>query len=423
LPPLDPVQRKIFDDIENAVGNLMILGPAGSGKSVLVRHLKANSNRSLCLVSPTGLAAVNIGGSTIHSLFRLPQSEFLEPGRTKLGLKTKSVLNAIDLLVVDEMSMVRPDILDSMDALCREARGRAEPFGGLQVVLVGDPCQLPPVIRGEAEPWFEAGYGHRLAYVFDARSYRRGGFRKVELGVIHRQSDPELLRNLDNVRLARDLGRTLKYFSRAAIGDPRIVDTSVVITPYKRMALDENQRRLAALPGPPRSYAGTMEGNFNPATDCQAPEVLTLKAGALVMVLRNLTEDCVNGSLALVASLGDDAIGIELLRGGKSASLNRVFWEKLGLERDPETGRPVERVIGRFRQFPLALGYAMTIHKAQGLTLDSVVVKLDHRGTFTHGQLYTALSRTRTMADLHVSRELTPIDNVIDPRVLAFVRA
>jgi ATP-dependent exoDNAse (exonuclease V) alpha subunit len=187
------------------------------------------------------------------------------------------------------------------------------------------------------------------------------------------------------------------------------------------MAEQENNRRLRALPGPQLSWNGVIEGDFKPETDCQAPITLTLKVGALVVVVRNLDDDCVNGTLAKVTRLDQDEIEAVILKSGRVFSFTPVTWKKVVMELDRATMRLVEKVTGTFKQFPLALGYAMTIHKAQGQTMDKVALDVGFKGIFAHGQLYTALSRTRTIEDLHVNRKLFPSDDVLDGRVLRYL--
>ena len=198
---LNEQQRSLFETIENTQMNVFLQGQAGTGKSTFITYLKEHSSKRIRIVCPTAVAGVNIGGTTIHSLFKLPLSDFLvfdellKSPRKKL----KSILNKTDLLVIDEVSMVRPDILDAIDVLAKQARCSEEPFGGLQMLLVGDLCQLPPVIKSNVYHIFFNEYGHKMPYFFDAKAYQNGNFQKIELTKVYRQEDDDLLLHLMNI--------------------------------------------------------------------------------------------------------------------------------------------------------------------------------------------------------------------------------
>jgi len=420
---LDPDQKALFDRIETERGNFFIQGQAGTGKSSFIRYLREHSRKRVAVASPTAVAAINVGGVTIHSMFELPLSDFiiLRDVLYEKHFKLPQILAGTDLLVIDEVSMVRPDILDAVDALSRHLRFGLAPFGGLQVVLVGDLCQLPPVIKPSVSSVYKEKYGSDRAYFFDAHSYAEGKFEKCEFTRVYRQQDAELLENLKNLRWAGRLGETLSYFNSAKISDGRILDTAVTITPYRSSAERLNRKRLAEIKSEEICYDCETAGKFDGTADTPAPRKLILKTGALVIFNRNDSQGkrWINGSSGTVEKLGGDEIEI-LLSGGEKVSVKREVWESHAYGIDPATKEVVERVTGTFKQFPLQLGYALTIHKAQGKTLDKVIIDISG-GAFAHGQLYVALSRTRKKSDMHIKNRITESDFITDGRVIDFM--
>lgn len=418
--PLDDVQQALFDTIENTTANIFVQGQAGTGKSTFVQYLKAHTRKEYCVACPTAIAALNIGGVTLHSLFRFPFSDFFIFEKLELAQKTKQILQKRDLLIIDEVSMVRPDMLDAIDMLARQARRKDAPFGGMQVLLIGDLCQLPPVIKSHVKPVFEREYGHKEPYFFDAHAYREGNFKKVELTRIYRQSDAELLRHLQAIRSGEDVTESVAYFNTARIRDFGALKTAVTITPYRKAADDMNASRLNALKAEPRSYVCATEGNFDASKETPAPAVLTLKVGALVIFNRNISPECINGTSGIVTALDSDVIHVRLAENGMSVAVKREKWPKYAYEYNRDTGKVEETEVGAFIQFPLQLGYALTIHKAQGKTLDKVIIDMN-RGAFAHGQLYVALSRTRRKEDMHILKRVDEVDVILDVRVIGFL--
>ena len=422
LDQLNLVQRKLFDKIEHTHQNFVILGQAGTGKSTFIKYLKKNSKKRIRLVAPTAIAALNIEGATIHSMFNLPLGDFLIM-RDVLATrrrKLKSILKKTDILIIDEVSMLRPDILDIIEALCCQARGNLNLFGGLQIILIGDLCQLPPIIKNEVAPIFKAEYGTDEPYFFDAKSYQRGGFEKVELTEVYRQVDDELLTYLKNLRQDENLPETISYFNRAEDYPEDFINTAITITPYRQVAENINQRRLAALSDNERSYEATLTGSFEKMKDTPSPKTLTLKEGALVIFNKNNYPDYINGTSGIIEKLDERAIVVRCLQDNKYITVRREEWKSFAYDIDEETGEVKEKETGSFIQFPLQLGYALTIHKAQGKTLDRVIVDID-RGAFAHGQLYVALSRTRRKSDMLIKRGLSEDDVIFSKRIKSFL--
>ena len=422
ISQLNLVQRKLFDKIEHTHQNLFIQGQAGTGKSTFIKYLKKHSKKRIRLVAPTAIAALNIEGATIHSMFTLPLSDFLI-AREVLSTrrrKLKSILKKTDILIIDEVSMLRPDILDIIEALCCQARGNLSLFGGIQIILIGDLCQLPPIIKHDVAPIFKQEYGTDEPYFFDAKAYQKGGFEKVELTEVYRQQDQELLSYLQNLRRDENLPETISYFNRPEDYSPDFIKTAITITPYRQVADSLNRRRLNELKTAERSYDAKLTGSFEKMQDTPSPKTLTLKEGALVVFNKNNYPDYINGTTGIVEKLDERAIVVRCLQDNKYITVRREEWKSFAYDVDEETGDITEKETGSFIQFPLQLGYALTIHKAQGKTLDRVIIDID-RGAFTHGQLYVALSRTRKKEDMLIKRGLSEDDIIFSPRIKSFL--
>ncbi|MBP3397633.1 MAG: AAA family ATPase [Alphaproteobacteria bacterium] len=416
IPILNATQMAAFDAIERTNSNLLILGPAGTGKSTFVNYLKSASNKRIVCACPTAVSALNVGGQTIHSLFQIQPRDFIMPELLKLKAKPRNILTATDVLIIDEISMVAPDLLDAIDILARYARHNNEPFGGIQVVAIGDLFQLPPVITRDATQYYATEYGHPNAYFFDSNVYRRANFIKYNFDFVYRQNDLPLLENL--VRLRNNETDALEFFNSCRIDDASRRENAVIITPFRAVAERINATRLASIPEASIVYNGVLSGTFS-ERDTPAPLALELKVGCLVVFVKN-GDKWHNGSMGVVRSLSAREIVVQLLSDTRElVTVKPEKWQKIEYSRD-ENDRLVENEVGSYKQFPLNLGYAMTIHKAQGKTLDAVVVDVS-RGCFAHGQTYVALSRTRRAADMHIASPLSPRDVIFDSRVLDFV--
>ncbi len=415
-PILNATQLSAFDAIERTNSNLLILGPAGTGKSTFVNYLKSASKKRIVCACPTAVSALNVGGQTIHSLFQIPPRDFTMPELLKLKAKPRNILIATDVLIIDEISMVAPDLLDAIDILARYARRNNEPFGGIQVVAIGDLFQLPPVITGTATQYYESEYGHPNAYFFDSNVYKRANFIKFNFDFVYRQNDLPLLENL--VRLRNGGVEALSFFNNFRIDDVARRENAVLITPFRAVAERINATRLNQINETAVVYNGVLSGNFSDR-DVPAPLALELKVGALVVFVKN-GDKWHNGSMGIVRAMSARDITVQLLSDSReTVSVRPEKWQKIEYSRD-ENDRLVENEVGSYKQFPLSLGYAMTIHRAQGKTLDAVVIDVS-RGCFAHGQTYVALSRTRRASDMHIASPLRPRDVIFDKRVIDFI--
>src|SRR5262245_61306067 len=401
-------------------GHLFVTGRAGTGKSTLLTCLKDLIADEMVVLAPTGLAAVNVGGQTIHSFFGFPP-RLIRPDDIRRS-RNGRLMRRLKFLVVDEVSMVRADLMWAIDQSLRINRGRPrEPFGGLRLALFGDLHQLPPVINdAEVAEHLESAYGG--PFFFSIPALREGaGTSRLELSQVFRQRDEALLSVLNKVRegdvdvddLAL-LNERVHPIRTLSDGEPY-----VILTPTNAAAGRINMAYLNALPGAARPYKAATTGEFN-QTAQPTDETLMLKPGAKVMLLRNDPDRrWVNGSIARVSRLEEDRVWVEV--DGEEHEVEQASWESRRYAFDKDAEKIVETVAGTFRQFPLRLAWALTIHKSQGLTLDKVYIDLG-RGTFAHGQAYVALSRSRTMEGLALARPLRPSDILFDPAVMGYRR-
>ena len=432
---LSEEQQKAFDLIQNTKRNVFIQGSAGSGKSTFIMYMKEHLTKSMIVCSPTAIAAINVGGQTLHSFFKLPVSDFIDEEMLYKTDRRKiaEILLKTEVLVIDEISMVRPDILDAIDMICKRLRkNKAKAFGGLQVLLIGDLYQLPSIVKNQAQQLFLNEYGTSDPFFFDSYVYHEANFEKIEFTHIYRQTDDNLLENLTKLRKNEDLPNVIKYFNNCKINDKDMLDTAITITPYRNVADEINRSKLKALSGELKRYKANYNGSFVKSKNFPVQEYLELKPGALVIFCKNHQPEWINGSSGIVISMCDDFITVKLLSNGKTVFVEREEWENKEYEIIEEKvwdeelkantviKKTKEKITGTFRQFPLQLGWACTIHRAQGKTLDKVKIDIG-RGAFAHGQLYVALSRTKSYKDMHIIRPLHIRDSIINDRILKFI--
>lgn len=412
---LTPEQLAIFRRIEDGDGHLFITGRAGTGKSTLLRHLTEHSRKQIIVCAPTGVAALNVGGQTIHSLLKLPLGVIADaPLRQRTELK--QMLNSLDLLVIDEISMVNADLMDAIDRSLRQARGvRSVPFGGVQVVMFGDPYQLAPV-PGDAEERAYFADHYESMWFFDARVWREEAeLEVVELVHIHRQTDLEFKTALNAVRHGTVTAEIAQMLNDA--GARRPADDVLTLASRNDTVTRINGRALAQLPGKSKTAVAEVSGDYG-GRQYPADVELQLKLGAQVMFLRNDAEGrWVNGSLGKVVDIGG-TVWVEV--DGEQHEVEPAVWEQYRYSYSPTTKEIKREVVAEFTQFPLRLAWAVTIHKAQGKTFDEAVVDLGSRA-FAPGQTYVALSRLTSLEGLYLSRPLRPGDIIVDQRVRRFI--
>lgn len=402
--------------MEGTRRHLLVTGRAGTGKSTLLGLFKKSTSKNAVVLAPTGVAAVNAGGSTVHSFFKFPP-EVLAREKVKFLPEKRELLESLETLVIDEVSMVRADLMDAVDISLRQNRGRDVPFGGVQLILFGDLYQIPPVVEDpQVRDYLEDVYGG--PHFFCAPAFREIDLAVVELTQVYRQSDPHFLEILDAVRKGTFTGEHLAAVnSRAGISPP---EGEAVITLAARNSTVSriNLEQLKKLPGRTYVYAAEIEGQFDKKS-YPTDEVLYLKEGAQVMLLTNAPHRLwVNGTLAVVEELS--ASSVEVSAGGVTFAVEPAVWEKVEYYYDREEKKIKSRVTGTFRQLPLKLAWAVTIHKSQGQTFDRAVIDLGGGGAFEYGQLYVALSRCRSLEGIFLKSPVRPSDIKVDPRVVEF---
>ncbi len=398
-----------------AQGNLFLTGRAGTGKTTLLKRFLKEAGDSAIVLAPTGVAAMNAGGQTLHSFFKLPP-RLIEPADVK-RLRSVRLIKAVETVVIDEISMVRADMLDAIDRSLKLNRGSKRPFGGARMILSGDLHQLPPVVRGEEVDILRERYGG--AYFFNAPAFRDAEFALLALKHVFRQDDPKFLALLGALRQGR-LPPSDEAVLRSRVSERSAIDASethVVLTPNNANAARINAARLAELTTRAKTYEAEVKGDFEERSFPTELD-LELKEGARVMLIRNDPEGrWVNGSLAKVEGFDGDGVLVSI--DGHIHRVEPALWEKYRYDLDPETKKVTREIVGTFKQAPLRLAYAVTIHKAQGLTLEKVYIDFDH-GMFAHGQAYVAFSRARSLDGLEISRPLRPRDLVIDRAAFDF---
>jgi len=412
---LSPEQSAVFDAIETTRESIFVTGRAGTGKSTLLNHLSWNTSKQVVICAPTGVAALNVGGQTIHSLFRLPIGVIADHPIEQVA-ELKKLLNTIDTLVIDEVSMVNADLLDAVDRSLRQARQRPnEAFGGVQVVLFGDPYQLAPV-PGDADErsYFDDQY--RSMWFFDAKVWQDTELKIYELTVIHRQHEDEFKYMLNAVRYGRVTAEIAGRLNSVG-ARPAPTDGTITLATTNSTVTRINQAALNRLPGKPKTAKAEISGEFG-GRAYPADEALELKIGAQVMFLRNDSEQrWVNGSIGTVTKI-DQAVWVEV--DGEVHQVLPAIWEKYKYSYSANTKALKKDIIAEFTQFPLRLAWAVTIHKSQGKTYERAIVDLGTR-SFAPGQTYVALSRISELEGLYLSRPLRPSDIIVDENVRRFM--
>jgi len=421
LVSLNPQQREILQGMEDALDHLFITGRAGTGKTTLLHEFVATTAKRVAVCAPTGVAALAVGGQTIHSLLRLPLGII---GDRELGFIPKeslAVLANLDALVIDEVSMVSADVVDAIDRRLRQAkRRRNSPFGGIQMIMFGDPYQLSPVVSGQAEKAYFLDH-YRSSWFFDAKVWLNTEMTTFELDTIHRQADGEFRAVLNALREGRmdpEMGRMLNERGMREPDDPELITLTTTNASVTRI----NSIALERLEGKAKIAHADIEGDFGSTSAYPADEQLVLKPGARVMFLRNDTAGpdgprFVNGTIGTVTKI-TDTVGVDI--DGEGVLVEPVTWEKIRYEYSPATKTISHDVVAEFTQFPLRLAWAVTIHKAQGKTLDAAVIDLGQRA-FAPGQTYVAFSRLTSLDGLYLKRPLSPSDIIVDQDVLRFM--
>jgi ATP-dependent DNA helicase PIF1 len=399
--------------------NLFVTGRAGTGKSTLLRCLRGNLRQKTAILAPTGLAAVNVQGQTIHSFFGFPPQ--IVTAEIVKRCRRAAMFRSIETIVIDEVSMVRADLMQGIDLALRMTRKKPDlPFGGVRIIAMGDLHQLPPVIRErEVIDQFREMFGG--VYFFHAPVFRDAPLGLMELNQVFRQQDGDFVEALNGIREGSPSRDHLGLFNDrvAEFGSLPDRDDYIVLTPINQAADNTNRVFLERLGGQAHQFDAVVTGKFD-ASAYPTDPTLVLKVGSKIVLLRNDPDKrWVNGTQARISRIEGRTVWIEV--NGEEHELEPVTWENIRYEHDPETDEMRETVAGSFRQLPVRLAWALTIHKSQGMTLDKVFVDFG-RGTFAHGQAYVALSRARSLKGLALARQIRQSDIIFDNQALGYRR-
>jgi ATP-dependent exoDNAse (exonuclease V) alpha subunit len=418
--PIEEIQITAeYEEIKNLIeaGSKLIFvtGGAGTGKSTFVKWIESQYAGKVAIAAPTGIAALTVSGVTIHRLCKFPPAWIVDADVT---VDPKSVIPKIDILILDEISMVNANLLDGIDKFCKLHRKNQKPFGGLTIIMVGDLFQLPPVVTHATEPLFRREY--YSAKFFAAHSVTASAPSGVELSSPFRQKDEQLIRLLTNIREGIDLQASIDEFNASCVITSNPPAGAVHLAPRNKDVEVINSRELAKLPLPEVTFEAKLSGKFS-ERQLPAPDKITLRAGAQVVLLNN-SKEWVNGNVGVVGAVSSDKVTIKLVDSGKTVEVRAYEWKNYDYTYDEKEKKVVRQVIGTFVQIPVALAWAMTIHKSQGLTLDKVHLDLG-AGAFETGQTYVALSRSRSMEAITLARKLIVNDILVDKEAVEFYKA
>jgi len=433
LPPgyeHDLVVKTLFNKIENSNKSYFITGKAGTGKSTFIQYFAQKTQKRIMLTAFTGIAAINVGGQTIHSFFRFPLKPLL-PEDHEITLfreftQKYKIIQNIETIVIDEVSMLRSDLLEAIDYSLRKNGGDPEkPFGGKQILFVGDIFQLPPVTDSTDEVEnFLFSEEYRSEYFFDSKAYKKISPLYFEFQLSHRQKDDlPFVEILDRIRVCNVDERTLSSINERYNPNftPRNEDFIITLTSINAIANVENSRKLQDLNYTRFTFDADIVGEFK-EEKYPTQKTLELKKFAQVILIKNDPAGrWVNGTIAKIDFLAKDIIEIRL-QNGQTHKLQKETWENRKYKYDREKKKIVSETIGSFSQYPIKLAWAITIHKSQGLTFDNVIIDLGS-GAFVNGQVYTALSRCRTLKGIVLKRKLRKEDIISDRRIINFHQA
>jgi len=418
---------KVHDEIVDLLSEdsdqqfIFLTGAAGTGKTTLLERVKNQLSLKKMVVAPTGIAALNIGGTTINSAFRI--------GFDTIPVITKSkdprfnkLLRNLELLIIDEVSMVRAPMLDAISQSLQIHRSSEKPFGGVHVLACGDLFQLPPIIKESEERIIYEKY--ESVYFFDSHSFKEmDEIHYFELTESFRQEeDQKFCELLNNIRIGHDLESTINQINSNCFDPTLESDFFMTLTSRKKRAEELNEYKLGHIEGQEEIIKSKESGDLN-ENDLPAPRELKIKVGANVMFIKNDPEGrWVNGTLGTVSEcLDKKKKHIKIKINNKTHKVEREEWNKVRFTYDDDSDEVLEEVVSSFKQFPIKLGWAVTIHKSQGLTLESCSVDLGS-GAFATGQAYVALSRCKNLNSLHLQRELKVSDALVDPDIIDFHR-
>jgi len=411
--------RYVMDVLEKTNKSMFITGRAGTGKSTLLQLFRRTTRKKTVVLAPTGVAALNVKGQTIHSFFKFP-AKSLHRSEIK-RLKFRKLYQKVEVIIIDEISMVRADLLDNIDVFLQRNRDNSLPFGGVQVVFFGDLFQLPPVVATmEEKMLFQTEFDS--PFFFSAHVFQNFQMEMMELRQIYRQNNRHFIRLLESVRLNTIDYDDLEDLNERYLPDFESEEHYITLSARNATVNRINKSALEQLETTPFVFMGKTEGQFD-ARLYPTELVLTLREGAQVMFIKNDTEGkFVNGTIGKIVALSENKIKVLVEEGGESETITvkKMDWELMRYKVHPTDDSKLEtEAIGKFTQYPLKLAWAITIHKSQGKTFERMVIDLG-KGAFEHGQTYVALSRCRTLEGIVLKQRLRPQDVLVNERVVDF---
>lgn len=420
----DPIIDLAFNYLGYTGRNVFLTGRAGTGKTTFLKELRKISSKRIVVTAPTGVAAINAGGVTIHSLLQLPFGLF-NPESPNLSVinskKSKlNILRSLELLVIDEVSMVRADLLDEVDYVLRKYRRNERPFGGVQLLLIGDLQQLSPVVKNDELPFLSRFYNS--PHFFSARVWEKTSFITIELDKIHRQSDQIFIDILNKIRTKDIDDILLEKLNQRYNPEKKIPknDNTIILVALNRQADSINKSRLAAINMPEHIFTAEIKGDF-PENSYPVEKELRIKIGASVMFVKNdseIVKRYYNGKIGVVSDIEDSHVVVKCEEEDSEIIVKPETWENTAFVTDENTAEIKEEIRGTFTRIPLRLAWAITVHKSQGLTFGKMI--LDPQGSFAHGQLYVALSRSKTLEGLQLINPVKRSDIITDSTVETF---
>lgn len=401
--------------MEKSNNNIFITGRAGTGKSTLLKYFRDKTEKKTVVLASTGVAALNVDGETIHSFFRFKPNVTFE----SIRVLDDEIYKQIDTIIIDEISMVRADLLDCVDKFLRlNAKDFTKPFGGVQMILIGDLYQLPPVVTKKEKEFFKERY--ESEYFFDSDVFKSVDWEFIELEKIYRQKDELFLRTLDEIRKGHVNDDTLSILN-SRVNAPLDTDYPVYLTSHNQTAQELNQEKLRQIRGKLYKFQAKMTGSFD-ENSVPADYILSLKKGAQIMMLNNDSDGrWVNGSVGRVVNIDDDEGVVEVIfPDGRVEEVTPHTWDIFHYSYNNHKKSIETEVVGTFTQFPMKLAWAVTIHKSQGKTFESVIIELS-KDLFAPGQLYVALSRCTSLGGIRLSRAVTKKDIIFDKKIIKFL--